>query len=82
MISRERFTETLGWIGVVFVILAYALVLLNQLSPYDLSYLFLNLFGAIFIAIDAREDGNSQSVVSNTIWAIFAIIGIVRYFIL
>lgn len=78
---REKITETLGWYGVVAVVSAYALLSLDILSSKDLSFQILNLTGAIGIIIDALEDKNTQPAVLNIIWAIIALVAIVRMFV-
>lgn len=75
---REKITEALGWYGVVAVVGAYALLSLNILSSNSLLFQTLNLTGAIGIVIDAIEDKNAQPAVLNIIWAIIAIIAIIK----
>ena len=75
---RERITEILGWYGVVAVVGAYALLSLNILSSNSLIFQGLNLTGAIGIVIDAVEDKNTQPAVLNIIWAVIALVAIVK----
>jgi len=75
---REKVTEILGWYGVVAVIGAYALLSLNIINSDSLLFQGLNLTGAIVIVIDALEDKNTQPAVLNIIWAIIAIVAIVK----
>jgi hypothetical protein len=75
---RERITEALGWYGVVAVVGAYALLSLGILSSGSLTFQILNLTGAIGIVVDAIDDKNTQPAVLNIIWAIIAIVAIVK----
>ena len=78
---RNIITETLGWYGVVAVVGAYALLSLGILSSNSLTFQVLNLTGAIGIVIDAIDDKNTQPAVLNIIWAIIAIVAIVKILI-
>ena len=78
---KNIITETLGWYGVVAVVGAYALLSLGILSSTSITFQVLNLTGAIGIIIDAIEDKNTQPVVLNIIWAIIAIVAIVKILI-
>jgi hypothetical protein len=75
---KNKITEILGWYGVVAVVGAYALLSLNILTSNSLLFQGLNLTGAIGIVIDALDDKNTQPAVLNIIWAIIALIAIVK----
>jgi len=75
---KEKITEILGWYGVVAVVSAYALLSLNIISNNSLLFQGLNLTGAIGITIDALEDKNTQPAVLNIIWALIALIAIIK----
>ena len=75
---KNKTTEILGWYGVIAVVGAYALLSLNILSSTSLIFQGLNLTGAIGIVIDAMDDKNTQPAVLNIIWAIIAVVAIVR----
>ncbi len=77
---RNIITETLGWYGVVAIVGAYALLSFNVIHSGSLWYQGLNLTGAIGIVVDALDDKNTQPAVLNTIWAIIALIAIVKIF--
>lgn len=73
--------ETLGWIGVVFILVAYAGNAFGFFASDAIVYLVLNVFGALGIMIDAAAQKNYQPVVLNVIWLLIAVIGIVRVFV-
>lgn len=75
---KEKITEILGWYGVIAVVGAYALLSLNILNNNSLLFQGLNLTGAIGIIVDAIQDKNTQPAVLNIIWAIIALIAIVK----
>jgi hypothetical protein len=75
---KNKITEILGWYGVIAVVGAYALLSLNILTSNSLLFQALNLTGAIGIVFDAIDDKNVQPAVLNIIWAIIAIVAIVK----
>lgn len=75
---REKITEILGWYGVLAIIGAYALVSFEVINSSSLLFHGLNLTGAIGIVIDAFVDKNTQPAVLNIIWAIIAVIAIIK----
>ena len=74
----ERLTEFAGWVGVVLILLAYALLSFGFLESTDARYHVLNLLGGVGIIIDALADKNYQPVVLNLMWAAIAVYAIAR----
>ncbi|MFA7252317.1 MAG: transporter [Candidatus Paceibacterota bacterium] len=77
---KNKITEVLGWYGVVAIVGAYALLSFNIIGSDSLWYQGLNLTGAIGVVVDALDDKNTQPAVLNIIWAIVALIAIVKMF--
>ncbi|MBI2473357.1 hypothetical protein HYV70_02280 [Candidatus Uhrbacteria bacterium] len=78
--QSEFMTETAGWIGVLLILFAYALLSFGFISSQSFWYHGLNFFGGIGIIADALADKDYQPVVLNLIWmgiAVYAIIQIV-----
>lgn len=75
---QEQLTESAGWIGVLSILLAYALLTFGVLSADEAAYHILNLIGGAGIIIDAVADKNYQPAVLNLIWAAIAVYAIVR----
>jgi len=75
---QEQLTEFAGWIGVLSILLAYALLSIGALESTDVRYHGLNLLGGIGIIVDALADKNYQPAVLNLIWATIAVYAIVR----
>ena len=71
---NELFSETVGWIGVLSLLLAYGLLSFDVVAPHDLLYHVLNLIGGTGIIIDAVADRNWQPAALNVVW-----IGIALY---
>ena len=64
----EFFTEAAGWIGVLSILCAYALLSFEVVSSQSLWYHGLNVVGGVGIIIDGLADKNYQPVVLNLIW--------------
>ena len=73
------FSEVFGWYGVIAILAAYALLSLGMLHGNDLAYQILNLTGAIGVCYDAYKQKNWQPAVLNFIWALIAIIALVKF---
>lgn len=70
--------EIIGWIGVLFILLAYTLTTFSIIQPQQLVYGFLNLFGAIGIIISSYGKRDFQPVFLNVVWLIVATAGICK----
>jgi hypothetical protein len=70
--------EILGWIGVLFILVAYTLVTLEIIKPSDIAYSAMNLLGAVGIIVSSYKKRDFQPVLLNGVWIVVAIIGIVR----
>ncbi len=75
---KNKITEILGWYGVIAIVLAYILSNFELISTKDVIYQILNLTGAMGIVFDALDDKDYQPVVLNIIWAVVALVAIVK----
>ena len=69
--------DVLGWIGMVLVLIAYALLSTNKINNGKL-YQTINLIAAIFMAIGLFPKNAWFSFALQVAWAIIAIISIVK----
>ena len=76
--KKNIIINVLGWYGVAAILTAYILLNINIVSSQNMSYQLLNITGAICIAYDSFKDRDYQPVVLNIIWAIVALIAIVK----
>lgn len=74
---QEKLTEFAGWIGVLAILLAYALLSFGVLAADQVAYHILNLIGGIGI-VDALADKDYQPAVLNLIWVAIAVYAIVK----
>ncbi len=70
--------EAAGWYGTAAILLAYGLVSFELISANGTVFQLLNLSGALGIIIISVRKNVKQSVVLNVIWAIVALIALVR----
>jgi len=66
-----------GWIGMVLVLLAYGLLSTNKIKN-GILYQFINLIAAVFMAIGVFPKNAWFSFALQVIWALIAVIAIVK----
>jgi len=77
MLKPSWFTEGFGWVGVIAILAAYALLIFGAYDVGDWQYHALNGIGAVGIILDAFAQKNWQPVVLNAVWLGLAAFGIV-----
>ncbi len=75
---KNTITETLGWYGTLAIIVAYILVSFDYLSSGNIWFQILNGTGAVGIIIVSLHKRVYQPAVLNTIWAVIALVAIVK----
>ena len=70
--------QFIGWVGVILILLAYALLSLGLLESNTLSYQIINLLGAIAIGIKTLSVKDYQPTVLQVVWGLIALIAIAR----
>lgn len=68
----------IGWVGGIFLILAYFLLSIRKLKSNSIIYHSLNFFGAIGLAISTFMTKSWPSMVLNIVWALIAIFPIYK----
>ncbi len=71
--------DIFGWLGMVLVLIAYALLSTNKIENGKL-YQGLNLFAAIFMAIGLYPKNAWFSFSLQVIWGIVALIALIKIF--
>ena len=69
--------DIFGWIGMILVLVAYALLSTNKIKNGYL-YQLLNLFAGVFMAIGLFPKNAWFSFSLQVIWALIALISIIR----
>ncbi len=69
--------DAIGLVGVAAFLAPFILVQLHKLDADSLSYSILNLIGSVSILISMVSAFNLASFVSNIIWTVFSLVGII-----
>lgn len=72
--------EVFGWIGMILVLMAYALLSTNKINNGKL-YQLINLIAALFMAIGLFPKNAWFSFALQVIWGIIAMISIIKMII-
>lgn len=70
--------EAGGWYGAAAVLLAYALVSFNAISPHGWIYQLLNFTGAVGVLIISYMKRARQPALLNFVWAVIALVALVQ----
>jgi hypothetical protein len=70
--------EIAGWIGMVLILTAYALLTMGKLEPRSTAYHVINIVGAIGFIINSGWNGAIPSAALNVIWLGIGIFGLLR----
>ena len=63
--------STLGWVGAIGTVGAYALVSQRKLDAHSTRFQAINVLGAGLLAISAVTHGSWPSAASNVVWMFF-----------
>lgn len=69
--------DILGWLGMILVLLAYALLSINKIKN-GITYQILNLLAAIFMAIGLLPKNAWFSFTLQIMWGLIAIASIIK----
>jgi hypothetical protein len=67
-------------IGTVFYFYSYALLSFNKIIGNSYTYITLNLIGALLVLFSLTEHWNLSSIIINTGWTIFSVIGLLNIY--
>lgn len=70
--------EVAGWLGAFAIILAYALVSFDFISPNSMTYQLLNITGAGGLVVISLYKNVKQAVLLNIFWAVVAGLALVH----
>ena len=71
-------SETIGWLGMMLILLAFFLVSFGFLAPHSISFQGLNILGSAGLMYISFKKKAYQPAVLNIVWMIIAIIAIAR----
>lgn len=81
-VMKHKAENYFGWYGVLAILLAYLLISFNAITAKSLVYQLLNLTGAVGIIVEALSKKDTQPAVLNAIWAVIAVVAIVRIIVM
>lgn len=70
--------DSVGWVGSVMVVLAYALNMYKKMASDSVVYYLLNIVGSACLIVNTIYHHAIPSAVVNIIWVIIALIALVR----
>ncbi|HTH55531.1 MAG TPA: hypothetical protein VL728_05755 [Cyclobacteriaceae bacterium] len=76
----KLFIDTIGWIGSIEVIAAYALNSYQMIPSNSIYFQLLNLTGGFFLIINTVYHRAYPSAFINIVWVIIAAIAIIKGF--
>ena len=74
----KKIPDILGWIGVVAILVAFALVSFGYVGGQSLAFQILNLAGSGLIAYDAFTNRDKPAAVLNLAYAAIAVIVLLK----
>ncbi len=75
---KNNVIDLVGWYGVCAILTAYILATFSFMDIHGYTYQLLNITGAAAIIIEAGSKRDYQPVVLNSVWALVALIAILR----
>lgn len=76
----SEFSNILGMIGVIFILIAYYLLNINSISAKSLTYLLANLVGSCLVLISLYYHFNLASVIIELAWISISLLGLYRLY--
>lgn len=77
-INVETLVAIIGWLGVIFYIMAYLLLSIGKLTPGNPLFHLLNILGATGLITDSAYHKDSPNLVVNVVWLLIGLFAISR----
>jgi hypothetical protein len=71
--KRNPVIEILGWIGMILILLSYALISFEIVAPRSFAYQAMAGLGSLGLVISSYYKKDYQPLVLNLIWVIIAL---------
>ncbi|HEU5047662.1 MAG TPA: hypothetical protein VFT64_07455 [Rickettsiales bacterium] len=75
----ESFIGLMGYVGVVFLLLGYFMLVIGQLKVTDTHYLLLNVLGALFVVITLHSGGSLPLFYVLVAWLLISLFGFYKH---
>lgn len=73
-------SDIVGLVGVVLLIVTYALLQLDKIDPKGFWYSFNNLLVAILVTVSLVYTPNIASIVIEVFWFLISLYGVIMYY--
>lgn len=70
--------DSIGWIGSVMVVMAYALNMYKKMASDSVAYYVLNILGSACLIVNTIYHHAIPSAVVNVIWVVIALVALAR----
>ncbi|OGT54064.1 MAG: hypothetical protein A3F43_05535 [Gammaproteobacteria bacterium RIFCSPHIGHO2_12_FULL_42_10] len=74
----EKFADHVGMLGVILTLVAYLLISTNKVTANNLTYVWLNIVGAVLLLFSLFFHWNFPSVIIEVAWISISFIGLHR----
>jgi len=78
-ICKMNETDLIGFIGVLLILIAYFLNINNKLDSGDITYILLNLIGAILACLASILMKYYPFILLEGVWTIISILALIKY---
>jgi len=69
----------LGYVGIVFMLLGYFMLMIGQLKVTDSHYIMLNVLGALFVVITMHSGGALPIFYTIVAWLMISVFGFFKH---
>lgn len=81
--ERKQFMDSLisilGYVGIIFILLAYFMLILGHMKVTDTHYIMLNTFGALFVIIAMHNGVTLPLFYTVVAWLLLSIFGYYKH---
>lgn len=69
----------MGYVGIIFLLLAYFMLIIGQMKVSDIHYIMLNVFGALFVVITLHSGGMLPIFHTLVLWLLISLFGFYKH---
>lgn len=69
----------MGYVGIVFLLLGYFMLIIGQMKVTDTHHIMLNVFGALFIIITLHSGGTLPIFHTLILWLLISLFGFYKH---
>jgi len=69
----------MGYVGIVFMLISYFLLVVGHMKVTDTPYILLNILGALFIVITLHTGGTLPILYTVVAWLLISVFGFYKH---